>query len=69
MTDNMNKIVKTKINSNINTYYDKDNKKYKLLNEVIDYNDRYNDRVVNSNNKILLYNRYRAYSNKNHTFK
>jgi len=68
MTDDMNKILKNKINSTTNTYYDKDNKKYKLLDELIDHNDRYNDRVVNSNNEILLYNRYREYSNKNHTF-
>ena len=46
---------------------DDENKKYKLINEILDSSNSYNDRVI-YNNEIVLYNRYEGYNNDTHQF-
>ena len=69
MPENLKQIVKTNIIKDKHIYLDNGNntKKYKLLDEIIDNNNRYNDRVI-YNNEIVLYNRYEGYNNDNHEF-
>ena len=69
MPENLKKIVKTNIIKDKHIYLDGDdnNKKYKLIDEIIDNNNRYNDRVI-YNNEIVLYNRYEGYNNDSHEF-
>ena len=40
---------------------------YKLINEILDSSNSYNDRVI-YNNEIVLYNRYEGYNNDTHQF-
>lgn len=67
----MRKNFKLLINKDIiksqSIYFDDENKKYKLIDEIMDSDDTYNDRVI-YNNEIVLYNRYKEYDNNNHTF-
>ena len=65
MRKNIRKILTEKITKDKHIYYDKQNRKYKLIDEIIDQKNSYNDRVMYKN-KIVLYNRYRDY--KNHDF-
>lgn len=65
MTDEIKKVLNNPINRKNNIYYDNTGKKYKILYEIIDPKNKYNDRVID-NNKIVLYNRYKEY--KDHKF-
>ena len=64
MTGEIKKILDN-ITTKNNIYYDKEGKKYKILFELIDRNNKYNDRVID-NGEIVLYNRYKEY--KDHKF-
>ena len=66
MRNNIKLIINDKITKNKHIYLDKYNKKYKLIDEILD-NNSYNDRVI-YNNEIVLYNRYEDYDNNNHSF-
>lgn len=65
MTDEIKKVLNNPINNKNNIYYDNTGKKYKILYEIIDPKNKYNDRVID-NNEIVLYNRYKEY--KDHKF-
>jgi hypothetical protein len=67
MINNFKKIMNNKdISTKDSIYFDGDNKKYKLINEIHD-NDDYKHRVE-YNNEIVLYNRYEGYNNNAHSF-
>ena len=66
MRENIKKILNNKITLNQHIYLDSDNKKYKLIDEILG-DDSYNHKVM-YNNKIVLYNRYENYNKDTHEF-
>jgi hypothetical protein len=66
MRNNFKLIITTKMSRQQHIYLDKQNKKYKLIDEVLDSNS-YNDKVI-CNNEIVLYNRYETYDKDAHVF-
>ena len=60
------KILNNKITLNQHIYLDSDNKKYKLIDEIL-VDDSYNHKVM-YNNEIVLYNRYENYNKDTHEF-
>ncbi len=66
MPDNMKKLLNKDIKKNQSIYLDNDNKKYILIDEILDTNS-YNDKVI-YNNEIVLYNRYEVYNKDTHEF-
>ena len=67
MASNIKLIVNEPITIDKSDYMDDENKKYKLINEILDSSNSYNDRVI-YNNEIVLYNRYEGYNNDTHQF-
>ena len=66
MPDNIKKVINKNIKKNQHIYLDNTNKKYILIDEILDSNS-YNDKAV-YNNEIVLYNRYEGYNNDTHEF-
>jgi len=66
MRENIKKILNNKITLNQHIYLDSDNKKYKLIDEIL-CDDSYNHKVM-YNNEIVLYNRYENYNKDTHEF-
>lgn len=65
MQENFHKLVTGPVNKNHELYYDNENKIYRLLDEIMDEKDPYNDQVV-LKDKIVLYNRYKEYKDHNY---
>ena len=66
MRENFKTLINKNITKNQHIYLDNNNKKYKLIYEILDGNS-YNDKAI-YNNEIVLYNRYENYNKDDHTF-